>query len=251
MKVDFGETARDYARHRRGLPDELFTRLAAQGIGSAGQHVVDVGAGTGAMALALARRGCRVIAVDRSAGMLAQLAAQADGLDVRTVVATAEVTGLASGAADVVTAASCWHWFDGPLAAAEARRLLVPGGRLVITNLDWCASPVVDATLAVLDAAHGGPTPWASNGLATYAPWPALLEEAGFVEVSASSFLCEHDYDRASWRGRMRASSGFLALSEEARARVNDTLAALLDQGPERFAVPHQCFTLVATRPIA
>lgn len=27
-RVDFGETARDYARHRLGFPDSLFERLA-------------------------------------------------------------------------------------------------------------------------------------------------------------------------------------------------------------------------------
>lgn len=247
--VDFGETADDYARHRRGLPEELFLRLAAQGLGAPGQRVVDLGAGTGAMALALAKRGCSVVAVDRSAGMLAALAAQADGLDVRGVLAAAEATGLEAGSADVVTAANCWHWFDGPRAAAEVLRLLVPGGRLVITNLDWRASPVVDATLALLDAAHGGPTPWPSQGEVMYARWPAVLDAAGFTGVITDAFDCDHDYDRASWHGRIRASTGFLALDDARRGQVGADLAALLDTFPEPFVLPHRCSVRVATRP--
>ena len=48
MHVDFGRTPLDRARRRAGIPDELFERLAARGIGRAGQRVLDLGsAGVG------------------------------------------------------------------------------------------------------------------------------------------------------------------------------------------------------------
>ncbi|MCH8999378.1 MAG: hypothetical protein IID48_14120 [Proteobacteria bacterium] len=50
MEVDFGRTAADYARHRAGFPEELFKRLAARGIGRAGQRVLDLGSGIGSLA---------------------------------------------------------------------------------------------------------------------------------------------------------------------------------------------------------
>ncbi len=40
MHVDFGRTAADYARHRAGFPEQLFERLAARGIGRAGQRSI-------------------------------------------------------------------------------------------------------------------------------------------------------------------------------------------------------------------
>lgn len=71
MKLDFGLTASDYAKHRAGFPDSLFERLRAFGIGIAGQDVVDLGTGTGALARGFARRGCRVTGIDPSESMLA------------------------------------------------------------------------------------------------------------------------------------------------------------------------------------
>ena len=45
-------------------------RLAAFGVGRAGQDVVDVGTGTGTLVRGFARRGCRVVDIDppRNAG---------------------------------------------------------------------------------------------------------------------------------------------------------------------------------------
>ena len=55
----------------------------------AGGPVLDVGAGTGRVALDLARAGHDVTALDIDADLLAELEARADGLPVRTIVADA------------------------------------------------------------------------------------------------------------------------------------------------------------------
>jgi SAM-dependent methyltransferase len=54
-----------------------------------GDPVLDIGAGTGRIALDLARLGHRVTALDRDAALLNELSARADGLEVETVVADA------------------------------------------------------------------------------------------------------------------------------------------------------------------
>ena len=119
MQVDFGRTADDYARYRVGFPEALFARLEAYGIGRAGQRIVDLGSGTGSLARGFARRGARVTALDLSEDLLAQARAlaAAEGLEIETLLAPAEDTGLADGAFDVVSAGQCWHWFERPKAA--------------------------------------------------------------------------------------------------------------------------------------
>ena len=53
MKIDFGATAVDYAKHRAGFPSSLFNKLSEYGIGLPGQNIVDLGTGTGTLARGL------------------------------------------------------------------------------------------------------------------------------------------------------------------------------------------------------
>ena len=177
MQVDFGRTATDYARHRAGFPEELFERLAAQGIGRAGQRVLDLGSGTGSLARGFAQAGARVMALDISEDLLAQARALAaeEGVAIETLCAPAEDSGLAAARFDVVSAGQCWHWFERPRAAAEARRLLAPGGRLAICHFDWLPLPgnVVAATEALIEAHNPAWTLGGGDGF-----YPAWADDA-------------------------------------------------------------------------
>ena len=150
MKVDFGDTAEDYATFRAGFPKGLFERLVALEVGRSGQRLLDLGTGTGTLARGFASRGCTVTGLDPSGPLLdqARKLAHHDGVAVEFVVGWAEGTGLPESSFDVVTAGQCWHWFDRPRAAIEVRRLLAPGGRLIIAHFDWLPLPgnVVEAT---------------------------------------------------------------------------------------------------------
>ena len=66
--------------------DLTFWRALAQRVGG---PVLDVGAGTGRTALALAREGHEVVAIDRDDELLSQLRERARGLEVTTIVADA------------------------------------------------------------------------------------------------------------------------------------------------------------------
>jgi ubiquinone/menaquinone biosynthesis C-methylase UbiE len=115
-------------------------RLRAQVLDGlpAGGQVVDVGCGTGTLAIALAASGADVIGVDGDPEVLALAHAKpgAGAVDLRKGTATA--LPLAGESADRVVMSLLLHHLGAEAkrtALAEARRVLRPGGRLHVA--DW------------------------------------------------------------------------------------------------------------------
>lgn len=128
----------------------VFARLATNALERAaiadGDTVVDLGAGTGLLTLAAARSAAGVIAVDYSQPMLDRLAQHADaaGLGGITCVrADLRELPIDDEVADVVVSSYAFHHIDDvakALALSEARRVLRPGGRLVVLDMMFALS---------------------------------------------------------------------------------------------------------------
>jgi SAM-dependent methyltransferase len=80
----------------------------------------------------MARRGlASVTAVEPNDDMRREGAASADNGMVRWVAGSGETTNLPDKVADLVTAASSFHWMDYPKTSKEIQRMLRPGGRFM------------------------------------------------------------------------------------------------------------------------
>jgi len=93
-------------------------------------ELLDLGAGTGHLALPLAERGCTVTALEPAATMLArlQLKAADRGLAITALHASAEQIPLATASQDVVVIADALHFMDAERTGLELARVLRPGG---------------------------------------------------------------------------------------------------------------------------
>jgi SAM-dependent methyltransferase len=255
-EVDFGKAADDYATHRLGFPPDFFNRLKVFEVGLAGQSILDIGTGTGLFALPFSRVGCTVTGLDPSLPLLdkARSAADSEGLSATFVEGHAEELPFDEASFDVVTAATCWHWFDAAPAAEEAARVLKPGGKLAIAAMDWHASPksVVSRTLAILHSFGGGIPP----GRVTTFHYPkatAELVAAGFTAWELFGFTTNLPYSHEAWRGRVRASQGAGPRMDAATLKqFDDSLSKMLTKEfpEEPLAVGHRLFALVAQKTI-
>lgn len=189
-----------------------------------GARVLDLGAGTGKLTRSLLAAGLDVIAVEPQAELRERLA-MITGYE-RVLEGAAEAIPLEEGSVEAVTVADAFHWFDGPAALLEIRRVLRPGGGLAVISAapDWGAAPwahELGTLLAELRPPHpffDGPT-WRdavrdAEGWTT--PWT--------VEVTATQ-----PTDARRLLDYVASMSYVAALGEEERRRALERAAELLD----------------------
>jgi SAM-dependent methyltransferase len=125
----------DYERYRLRYPVEVI-RILTERCGLAREHLVaDIGAGTGMLAELFLENGNAVVAVEPNEDMRAaceKLASAWPGLTVKK--ATAEATRLEGTSVDFVSVGRAWHWFDRERSVVEFRRILRPGGWVVLVT---------------------------------------------------------------------------------------------------------------------
>lgn len=134
-----------YARFRPSYPPALFEFLQENGVLHPSCDAADIGAGTGIFTRLLASRVRSVLAVEPNDDM------RREGLrlcpdNVRYVCGGAESTGLPDGSLDLIAAAQAFHWFDRDAFRTECRRILRPGGWvLLVWNQRDENSPLIRA----------------------------------------------------------------------------------------------------------
>lgn len=244
----WSDAAQDYAAYRPGPPLSYYRHLEALGIGLPGQRMLDLGTGPGQLALQFARQRCLPAGIDPDAGQIAaaQATARREGLPVDFRVATAEQTTHPDAAFDALTANHCWTYVDVPRALAEAKRVLKPGGVLVVSFLSWLVrtDPVAKATEELILSFNSNlpNTDW-SGEVPSQPGWAKTLctQRGMFWYDEAIPFSHE------SWRGRGRSNRAIGAsLSPEQVQSFDGRLAELLRQmAPDPFTVQHRISAFV------
>ncbi len=143
QKLDFsfdGRVSGQYDRQRQHPPEVSahIGQFVAELLPSAAE-VLELGIGTGRIALPVVAAGCRVTGIDVSAAMLSELQAASVGSITRPSLVRGDISRLpfSDCCFDAVTAVHVLHLVaDWEQALASALRVLRPGGRLLLGR-DW------------------------------------------------------------------------------------------------------------------
>jgi len=137
--VRFNDRAENYLRYRPRYPQAIMPFLQRE-VGLASDwRVADIGSGTGFLAERFVRLGCDVTGVEPNAAMRAAGEKYLRGhCNFRCVDGTAESSGLAEAAFDLVTAGQAFHWFEPARTREEFKRILRSPGWVVLV---WNSRP--------------------------------------------------------------------------------------------------------------
>ena len=265
----FDEIAAEYDRRRPTYPDELLDQACqVAGIGS-GDHVLEVGCGSGQLTRGLAARGLHVTALEPGTSLIALARQNLDGAGgVEFVNAQFEDASLPREQFQAVFSASAFHWVDPQVSWQKSADVLTPGGTLALVQYfgleeprserdqeavlaalrkvapdiaaHWPTYRDLDATLAGMEQRRGNVSEvWAwLGGYDIGHAYAARL--FGDVQVAVMPKLIEHTPDELN--GLVRTMSFYARLSPGQRQALEREYEAIY----ERLGRPIRASTVAA-----
>lgn len=223
----FTDRVQNYVRYRPGYPPAVVSWLTAECGLTADAVVADIGSGTGLLAKLFLENGNRVFGVEPNQAMR-EAGEELLRPFVRfvSVAARAEMTTLPPASVDFVTAGQAFHWFDYAVVAQEFRRIVRPGGWVVLI---W-NERLVDATPFLADY---------ERLLLTYGTdyaqvdhrrvRPDLLRQLFGEDMRRAQFENQQVFDYAALEGRLLSSSYAPLAGQPGYAPMLTELRALFD----------------------
>jgi ubiquinone/menaquinone biosynthesis C-methylase UbiE len=265
----FDEIAAEYDRHRPAYPDELVDQACqVAGIGS-GDHVLEIGCGSGQLTRGLVARGLHVTALEPGKSLIALARQNLEGAgEVEFVNAQFEDAQLPRERFQAVFSASAFHWIDPEVSWQKVADVLVPGGTLALVQYcgleeprskrdqeaalavirkvapdiaaNWPAYRDLDATLAGMEQRRGNVSEvWAWLG--SYAIGQEYAGRLfGDVQAAVMPKLLEHTPDEIN--ALLRTLSFYARLSPAQRQALERENEALY----ERLGRPIRASTVAA-----
>jgi len=132
-KQRFSDRVEDYLLYRPGYPAEIGVMLAKEHGLNSSSVVADLGSGTGLLAELFLDCGCKVVGVEPNGAMRDAGDRRLTRFErFRSVEGSAEATGLPDACVDFAVAGQAYHWLNQARTAGEIRRILKPGGQVVL-----------------------------------------------------------------------------------------------------------------------
>lgn len=232
VEKQFGSQAKAYLTSAVHASGRDLQRLQARLAEFPEAHLLDLGCGAGHASFVAAGEVAQVTAYDLSSQMLAVVAqaARDKGLNnISTRQGYAESLPFDAASFDVVISRySAHHWHDVGQALREVKRVLKPGGTLIIMDVMSPGHPVRDIWLQTVEALRD------TSHVRNYSSgeWLALAAEAGLAVDNLITDRLPLNF--ASWVERMRTPAVLceaIRLYQESASAEVKTWFALQEDG--------------------
>jgi ubiquinone/menaquinone biosynthesis C-methylase UbiE len=231
VEAQFGPRAQAYvesAVHSQGQDLAAIERIVAE---ARPERALDLGAGGGHVAYALARHAVQVVACDLSQDMLAAVAAtaRAKGLsNVETVEASVEKLPFPDESFDFVASRfSAHHWRRFEAGIVEARRVAKPGARALFVDAYASEVPQFDTHLQAVellrDVSHVRDH--------SLSQWIRTLGRAGFALNQIHTWRLRMDFP--TWVKRMATPEPLQRAIRDVQRSVSAETAAFFAIEPD------------------
>ena len=129
----FADRADNYDLYRPGYPPAVIPYLE-QTVGLNEKSIIaDIGSGTGIFSALFLDAGYSVLAVEPNAAMRSLAIKNLQHCKgFQSIEGTAEETSLTSNSIDLITVAQAFHWFEPEAVKQEFKRILQPGGYVLL-----------------------------------------------------------------------------------------------------------------------
>jgi SAM-dependent methyltransferase len=244
---DFGRTSENYAKFRDIYPPSFYAKLREIGIGLPGQHVLDLGTGTGVLPRNLG--GARYTGTDISSEQIAMAQQLSQGMDIEYMVTPAEEIDFAPDTFDAATAVQCFHYMDKHALLPKLNHALKPGGLFAICSMIYLPRECEITRGSEAIVLKRNPS-WTGGNFARRHRLPKPKWVKPLFRVHKRVLFCEDiPFTRESWHGRMLTCRGVEAsLPPESIAAFDQEHWTYMQTLPEEFTVKHQVAMFVLRR---
>lgn len=237
---DWGRTSADYAKYRDIYPSLFYEKIIRRQLCINGQHVLDLGTGTGVLPRNLYAYGAKWTGTDISEEQINQAKMLSEGMNIDYYAMSAEELDFPDASFDVITACQCFWYFDHDRIVSKLSDMLRPGGKLVILYMAWLPyeDPIAGASESLVLRYNPD---WSGAGEKRHPIAVPDCYQERFELIDHEEYPVKVHFTRESWNGRMKACRGVGAslTDKEIAAWEKEHIRLLKEIAPEEFDILH------------
>lgn len=239
---DWGRTSSDYAKYRDIYPDIFYKKILERNLGIKGQHILDLGTGTGVLPRNMYRFGAEWVGTDISENQILQAKKLSEESNMKIqyqTIATEDIE-VPDHTFDVIAACQCFWYFDHEKVMPKLFRMLKKDGRLLLLYMAWL--PFEDKIAGASEELILKYNPkWSGAGETKHPIYVPDCAYEFFEEVYHEEYDVDVPFTRETWNGRMKACRGVGASLSPAEIEEWEAEHKMLleDIAPEEFFVKH------------